>query len=220
MFFDMKDEQSADGPPGELLYTAISSGGTVYKFYRFRSEDGVVDYYDEDGNNSKKFLLRKPVRGNDVRLTSGFGVRFHPLLNTRKMHTGVDWACAVGTPIIAAGNGTIEEVGHKGYYGNYIRIRHGNGYQTAYGHMSRFADVHPGMKVRQGQVIGYVGSTGLSTGPHVHFEVLVNNRFVDPMSIQVPRERKLEGKDLAEFQKERARIEELMHRAPVMTANK
>jgi murein DD-endopeptidase MepM/ murein hydrolase activator NlpD len=220
MFFDMKDEQSADGPPGELLYTAINSGGTVYKFYRFRSEDGVVDYYDDDGNNSKKFLLRKPVRGNDVRLTSGFGVRFHPLLNTRKMHTGVDWACAVGTPIIAAGNGTIEEVGHKGYYGNYIRIRHGNGYQTAYGHMSRFADVHPGMKVRQGQVIGYVGSTGLSTGPHVHFEVLVNNRFVDPMSIQVPRERKLEGKDLAEFQKERARIEELMHRAPVMTANK
>ncbi|WP_290979604.1 peptidoglycan DD-metalloendopeptidase family protein [Hyphomicrobium sp.] len=220
MFFDMKDDQSTDGPPGELLYTAISSGGAVYKFYRFRSADGVVDYYDEDGNNSKKFLVRKPVRGDDVRLTSGFGVRFHPLLNTRKMHTGVDWACASGTPIIAAGNGTIEEVGHKGYYGNYIRIRHANGYQTAYGHMSRFAKVQAGMKVRQGQIIGYVGSTGLSSGPHVHFEVLVNNRFVDPMSIQVPRERKLDGKDLAEFQKERARIEELMRRAPVMTANK
>jgi murein DD-endopeptidase MepM/ murein hydrolase activator NlpD len=220
MFFDMKDDQSADGPPGELLYSAINSGGNIYKFYRFRSADGVVDFYDAQGNNSKKFLLRKPVRGTDVRLTSGFGVRFHPLLNTRKMHTGVDWACAIGTPIIAAGNGTIEEVGRKGYYGNYIRIRHGNGYQTAYGHMSRFANVHPGMKVRQGQVIGYVGSTGLSTGPHVHFEVLVNNRFVDPMSIQVPRERKLEGADLAEFQKERNRIDELMHRAPVMTANK
>jgi murein DD-endopeptidase MepM/ murein hydrolase activator NlpD len=220
MFFDMKDEQSTDGPPGELLYTAISSGGALYKFYRFRSEDGVVDFYDDAGNNSKKFLLRKPVRGSDVRITSGFGVRFHPLLNTRKMHTGVDWACATGTPIIAAGNGTIEEVGRKGYYGNYVRIRHANGYQTAYGHMSRFAHIRPGMKVRQGQVIGYVGSTGLSTGPHVHFEVLVNNRFVDPMSIQVPRERKLEGKDLVEFQKERARIDELMHRAPVMTANK
>ncbi len=220
MFFDMKDDQSTDGPPGQLLYTAISSGGAVYKFYRFRSADGVVDYYDEDGNNSKKFLIRKPVRGDDVRLTSGFGVRFHPLLNTRKMHTGVDWACAQGTPIIAAGNGTIEEVGHKGYYGNYIRIRHANGYQTAYGHMSRFGNVQVGMKVRQGQVIGFVGSTGLSSGPHVHFEVLVNNRFVDPMSIQVPRERKLDGKDLAEFQKERSRIEELMRRAPVMTANK
>jgi murein DD-endopeptidase MepM/ murein hydrolase activator NlpD len=220
MFFDMKDDQSTDGPPGELLYTAISSGGTLYKFYRFRSADGVVDFYDADGNNSKKFLMRKPVRGDDVRLTSGFGVRFHPLLNSRKMHTGVDWACPTGTPIVAAGNGTIEEVGRKGYYGNYVRIRHANGYQTAYGHMSRFANVHPGMKVRQGQVIGYVGSTGLSSGPHVHFEVLVNSRFVDPMSIQVPRERKLEGKDLAEFEKERANIEELMHRAPVMTANK
>lgn len=220
MFFDMKDDQSPDGPPGELLYTALSSGGVVYKFYRFRSSDGVVDYYDEDGNDSKKFLVRKPVRGEDVRLTSGFGVRFHPLLNTRKMHTGVDWACAIGTPIIAAGNGTIEEEGHKGYYGNYIRIRHANGYQTAYGHMSRFGIFHVGDKVRQGQIIGYVGSTGLSSGPHVHFEVLVNNRFVDPMSIQVPRERKLEGKDLAEFQKERGRVEELMRRAPVMTANK
>ena len=128
-----------DGPPGELLYTAMNSGGTVSKFYRFRTPDGVIDYYDDDGNNSKKFLIRKPVRGDNVRLTSGFGVRFHPLLNTRKMHTGVDWACPHGTPIIAAGNGTIEEVGHKGYYGNYIRIRHANGYQTAYGHMSRFA---------------------------------------------------------------------------------
>jgi murein DD-endopeptidase MepM/ murein hydrolase activator NlpD len=219
-FFDMKDEQSTDGPPGELLYTAISSGGAVFKFYRFRTPDGVVDYYDDDGNNSKKFLIRKPVRGEDVRLTSGFGVRFHPLLNTRKMHTGVDWACATGTPIIAAGNGTIEEIGHKGYYGNYVRIRHANGYQTAYGHMSRFGKFQVGDKVRQGDVIGFVGSTGLSSGPHVHFEVLVNNRFVDPMSIQVPRERKLDGKDLAEFQKERARIEELMRRAPVMTANK
>ncbi len=221
LFFDMKDEQSTDGPPGELLYTAVNSGGAVYRFFRFRTPDGVVDYYDDEGNNSKKFLMRKPVRGDDVRLTSGYGVRYHPLLNTRKMHTGVDWACSPGTPVLASGNGTIEEVGHKGYYGNYIRIRHANGYHTAYGHMTRFASgVETGVKVRQGQVIGYVGSTGLSSGPHLHFEVLVNSRFVDPMSIQVPRERKLEGKDLGEFQKEHARIEELMRRAPVMTANK
>jgi murein DD-endopeptidase MepM/ murein hydrolase activator NlpD len=137
------------------------------------------------------------------------------------MHTGVDWACAQSTPVLASGNGVIEEARHKGYYGNYIRIRHANGYHTAYGHMLRYADgVQEGIKVRQGQIIGYVGSTGLSSGPHLHFEVLVNSRFVDPMSIQVPRERKLEGKDLAEYQKERARIEELMRRAPVMTANK
>jgi murein DD-endopeptidase MepM/ murein hydrolase activator NlpD len=221
LFFDMKDEQSTDGPPGEMLYTAINSGGSVYRFYRFRTPDGVVDYYDEAGNNSKKFLMRKPVRGEDVRLTSGYGVRYHPLLNVRKMHTGVDWATAPGTPILASGNGVVEEAGHKGYNGNYIRIRHANGYQTAYSHLSRFASgLEPGLKVRQGQVIGFVGSTGLSSGPHLHFEVLVNSRFVDPMSIQVPRERKLEGKDLGEFQKERARIEELMRRAPVMTANK
>lgn len=220
-FFDMKNDQSTDGPPGELLYTALNSGGSIYRFYRFRSADGVVDYYDESGNNSKKFLMRKPVRGDNVRLTSGYGVRFHPLLNVRKMHTGVDWATSTGTPILASGTGIIEYAAHKGYNGNYIRIRHANGYQTAYSHMSRFAKgITQGVKVRQGQIIGYVGSTGLSSGPHLHFEVLVNNRFVDPMSIQVPRERKLEGKELDQFQKERARIEELMHRSPVMTANR
>jgi murein DD-endopeptidase MepM/ murein hydrolase activator NlpD len=221
LFFDMKDEQSTDGPPGELLYSAINSGGAVYRFYRFRTFDGQVDYYDEQGNNSKRFLLRKPVRGDDVRLTSGFGVRYHPLLNVRKMHTGVDWAADPGTPILASGTGIIEEARHKGYNGNYVRIRHANGYHTAYSHMTRIGSgITPGVKVRQGQVIGFVGSTGLSSGPHLHFEVLVNSRFVDPMSIQVPRERKLEGKELAEFQRERARIDELMRRAPVMTANK
>ncbi len=221
LFFDMKDEQSTDGPPGELLYTAINSGGAVARFYRFRTPDGHIDYYDDNGNNSKKFLMRKPVRGENVRLTSGFGVRYHPLLNTRKMHTGVDWATSPGTPVLASGNGTIEESGHKGYYGNYIRIRHANGYHTAYGHMMRLAaGVKEGVKVRQGQIIGYVGSTGLSSGPHLHFEVLVNSRFVNPMSIQVPRERKLEGKDLADYQKERARIDDLMKRSPVMTASK
>lgn len=221
LFFDMKDEQSTEGPPGEMLYSAINSGGAIYRFYRFRTLDGQIDYYDEHGNNSKKFLMRKPVRGDDVRLTSGFGVRYHPLLNVRKMHTGVDWACSPGTPILASGTGVIEEAGHKGYNGNYVRIRHANGYHTAYSHMSRIGSgIAPGVKVRQGQVIGFVGSTGLSSGPHLHFEVLVNSRFVDPMSIQVPRERKLDGKELADFQRERARIDELMRRAPVMTANK
>jgi murein DD-endopeptidase MepM/ murein hydrolase activator NlpD len=165
--------------------------------------------------------MRRPVRADDVRLTSGFGPRFHPLLNEKRMHTGVDWASAPGTPVLAAGNGTIEEVGRKGHYGNYIRIRHANGYHTAYGHLSRFAEgAAVGVKVRQGQVIAFVGSTGLSSGPHLHFEVLVNKQFVDPLSIQVPRERKLDGKTLTEFQKERARIDELMRRAPVMTASK
>ena len=219
-FFDLKQENGTDGPPGELLYTAITTGGETSSYYRFRSADGVVDYYDKEGNNSRKFLMRKPIRG-DLRLTSGFGVRYHPLLGIRKMHTGVDWAAPIGTPILAAGSGTIEEARHKSYNGNYVRIRHANGYQTAYSHMSRIAPgMKEGTKIRQGQIIGYVGSTGLSSGPHLHYEVLINTRFVDPLSIQVPRERKLSGKDLAEFQRERARIEELMRRAPVMTASR
>jgi murein DD-endopeptidase MepM/ murein hydrolase activator NlpD len=220
-FFDLKDEIGTEGPPGELLFTSISAGGERTHYYRFRTPDGVVDYYDPKGNNSKKFLMRRPVRGSNVRLTSGFGVRFHPLLNERRRHNGVDWAAKSGTPILAAGNGTIEEAGRKGQYGNYIRIRHANGYKSAYGHMRRLAKgAAKGVKVRQGQVIGYVGSTGLSSGPHLHFEVLVNKQFVDPLSIQVPRERQLEGKDLAEFQRERARIDELMRRTPVMKASK
>ena len=219
-FFDMKDDAKADTPPGELLYTSITSGGENYRFYRFRTPDGLVDYYDERGNNSKQFLMRQPVRG-DVRLASGFGMRFHPLLNERRMHTGVDWATSPGTPILAAGTGVVEEAGRKGQYGNYVRIRHPNGYHTAYGHMLRFRKgIVAGAKVRQGEIIGYVGSTGLSSGPHLHYEVLINSRFVDPLTIQVPRERELTGRQLAEFQKERQRIDDLRHLAPVMTASK
>jgi murein DD-endopeptidase MepM/ murein hydrolase activator NlpD len=218
-FFDVKEEdKGADGSLGELLATSITAAGENRKFYRFRTPDGVIDYYDGEGNTSRKFLMRRPVRGEDVRITSGFGVRRHPILQIPKMHTGVDWACAAGTPIMAAGSGVIEQAGRKGEYGNYIRIRHANGYKTTYGHMSRLAQgVTEGVKVRQGQIIGYVGTTGLSSGPHVHFEVLVNNSFVDPMSIQVPRERQLEGKQRADFQKERARIDNLMRRNPVFT---
>ena len=221
LFFDVKDEIGTDGAPGDLLYSAMTTGGDTQRYYRFRMPDGLLDYYDGQGNTSRKFLLRKAVRSEDARITSGFGVRFHPLLNERRMHTGVDWATTSGTPVMAAGNGTIEEAGRKGQYGNYIRIRHGNGYQTAYGHMARFADgVADGVKVRQGQTIGFVGSTGLSSGPHLHFEVLVNNQFVDPMSIQVPREKQLTDKDLNEFQKERARVEDLKARSPVTTTSK
>jgi murein DD-endopeptidase MepM/ murein hydrolase activator NlpD len=216
LFFDVREEGRGEEQLGELLYSAIMSAGESQRFFRFRSSDGVIDFYDADGNNSRKFLIRQPIRGDEARLTSGFGVRYHPLLNTRKLHTGVDWAAPIGTPILAAGTGVIEEAGLKGQYGNYIRIRHANGYQTAYAHMSRFAPgAVAGAKVRQNQVIGYSGNSGFSTGPHLHYEVLVNNQFVDPLAIQVPRERRLTGRQLAEFQKERGRIEELLRRHPV-----
>ncbi len=210
MFFDGGNDEEV----GELLYTSMTIDGQDRKFYRFRTPDDVVDYYDEQGNSAKKFLMRNPVKGG--RYTSGFGDRRHPLLKYQRMHTGVDWAAPSGTPILAAGDGTVEKVGREGGYGNYVRIRHANGFATAYGHMSRFgAGMTPGVTVKQGQIIGYVGSTGMSTGPHCHFEVLVNAKFVNPMTIQVPRGLQLTGRQLAEFKRERGRIEALMQMDPV-----
>ncbi len=216
LFYDILQDENGAERPGELLYASFNVGGDTHGYYRFRTPDGVVDYYDDKGSNSKKFLMRTPIRA--ARLTSGFGWRRHPLLKTLRLHSGVDWAAPVGTPIMASGNGTIEVAGREGGYGNYVRIRHANGYKTAYGHMLRFAEgVAKGVKVRQGQVIGYLGNSGMSTGPHVHYEVLINNRFTNPLSIKIPRSRQLQGRLLSEFRKERARIDDLMHRAPVKT---
>ena len=147
-------------------------------------------------------------------MRSGFGARNHPLLGYYKMHTGVDWAAPLGTAIYASGNGTIEKVGWESGYGKYVRIKHANGYETAYGHMTAFSrSTQPGARVRQGQVIGYVGSTGLSTGPHVHYEILVNGRFVDPLRVKLPRGRVLEGPLLAGFDKERERVDSIITRS-------
>ena len=162
--------------------------------------------YDETGKSAKKFLVRKPV--NNAIMRSGFGGRRHPILGYVKMHTGVDWATPYGTPIFASGNGVVEKVGWEGGYGKYVRLKHNNGYETAYGHMSAFAKgMEPGKRVRQGQVIGFVGSTGMSTGAHVHYEILVNGRFVDPMRIKLPRGRSLDGPLMASFEKERDRLD-------------
>ena len=209
VFFD-GDEDDV----GELLYTSMTVAGETRKFFRFRTPDDAVDYYDDQGNSAKKFLMRNPVKGG--RYTSGFGDRKHPLLRRWRMHTGVDWAAPSGTPILAAGDGILEMAERHGGYGNYIRIRHANGFSTAYGHMTRFAPgSKPGAHVKQGQIIGFVGSTGASTGPHCHFEVLINNKFVNPMTIAVPRGLQLEGRELAAFQRERRRIEALMTLDPV-----
>jgi len=227
LFFDMKGEdQGIDGEIGDLLATFITAGGKTHKFYRFRTPDGAVDFYDADGSTARKFLNRRPVRGEDVRLTSKFGMRKHPILPIKRMHNGVDWACAAGTPILAAGNGIVEFVGLKGENGNFVRIRHANGFKTGYAHMQSFAaGLTAGMRVRQGQIIGYVGSTGMSTAPHLHFEVWVKNRHddayaaVDPTSIPVPNDRALTGKDLTDFKRERVRIDDLMRRPPVRSAH-
>jgi murein DD-endopeptidase MepM/ murein hydrolase activator NlpD len=214
VFFDVPNGSDDRDALGEVLYTAMTVDAQTRSFYRFRTQDGLVDYYDGQGNSAKKFLMRNPVKGG--RYTSGFGPRVHPLLGTVRMHTGVDWAAPLGTPILAGGDGTVETVGREGGYGNYIRIRHANGFTTAYGHLSRYADgLEPGVSVKQGQVIGYVGSSGFSTGPHCHYEILVNSKFVNPMTIQVPRGLQLTGHQLTEFQKERRRIDELRQMDPV-----
>lgn len=216
LFFDVKHGDDGAETPGELLYVAMTAANEPLKYYRFRTPDGAVDFYNSKGSNSRKFLMRSPIKAG--RFTSGFGYRRHPLLGIKKMHTGVDWAAPVGTPIMAAGNGTIEIADRHGGNGNYIRIRHGNGYKTAYSHMSRFAaGIKKGMKIRQGELIGYVGTTGFSTGPHLHYEVLINSRFTNPLKLHVPRSRQLNGRMYAEFRKEMQRIDDLMHRAPVKT---
>lgn len=204
-------EDEADPKAGqEILYASINIGGQPKRYYRYRSpDDGTVDYYDEAGKSAKKFLMRKPMDGGVFR--SGFGGRRHPVLGYYRMHTGVDWAAPMGTPIFASGNGTVTEAGWKGGYGRYVRIQHANGYETGYGHMSGFGKgVEKGTKVRQGQIIGYVGSTGVSTGPHCHYEVLINAAFVDPMRVKLPRGKELGGPMLAEFGHERERVDSLM----------
>jgi murein DD-endopeptidase MepM/ murein hydrolase activator NlpD len=201
------------------LFATLTVGGETKKFYRFQSpDDGLVDYYDEAGKSAKKFLVRKPVAEGIMR--SSFGIRRHPILGYTKMHTGVDWAAPTGTPIYAAGNGTIEKAGWESGYGKFVLIRHNNGYETAYGHMSAFArGIDEGTRVRQGQVIGFVGSTGLSTGSHVHYEIRVNGRFVDPMRIKLPRGRELQGLILNAFETERERLDGIMARKPARVAS-
>ncbi len=207
------DDENGEGH-NEVRFVSLTVGGETKKYYHYQTaDDGVYDYYDETGKSAKKFLVRKPVPVGIMR--SGFGERSHPLLHYMKMHTGVDWAAPFGTPIFAAGNGSIEEIGLKGGYGKYIRIRHANGYETAYGHMTAFArGLNVGSRVRQGQIIGFVGSTGLSTGSHVHFEILINDRFVNPMTVKLPRGRVLDGPTLALFEKSREQLDALITHVP------
>jgi murein DD-endopeptidase MepM/ murein hydrolase activator NlpD len=209
VFFSQPDGDDLMSEDSELLYVAATFGGNTRNFYRFKTSDGSVDYFDQDGRSAKQFLLRNPLPNG--RFTSGFGGRNHPILGRSAMHTGVDWAAPRGTPIIASGNGTVEKAGWAGGYGRQTIVRHANGYETSYNHQSALAKgIKPGAKVRQGQIIGYVGSTGLSTGNHLHYELIVNGRKVDPMRVRLPVGRILKGDDLAIFEKERKRIDDLL----------
>ncbi|WP_375647441.1 M23 family metallopeptidase [Bartonella sp. AA56HLJMS] len=207
---NLKAKEVSKNADPEIRYISATFGNTTYKYYRYQLKDGSVDYYDSEGKSSKPFLLRKPTP-NGI-FGSPFGPRKHPILGYVRMHTGVDWIAPKGSPIIAVGDGIVTRVGVTGGYGNHTEIQHANGYVSSYSHQSRYApDIKPGVKVRQGQIIGYVGSTGMATGPHCHFEIIVNGVKVDPMRIRIPDSKALTNQDLQTFLQEKNNIDALIN---------
>ena len=203
------DDEGQTVRTGSLLFVSLESRRGARAFYSFLAPgDSRDDWYDADGKSARRFLMRTPING--ARLSSGYGMRRHPILGYSRMHRGTDFAAPTGTPILAAGDGTIMRSGPFGSYGNHVRIRHGDGYETSYSHLSRFASgMRAGARVRQGQVIGYVGTTGRSTGPHLHYEVMRRGQQVNPMTLRVANGRNLEGRTLELFHIERRRIDTL-----------
>jgi murein DD-endopeptidase MepM/ murein hydrolase activator NlpD len=200
--------ENADGAfakAGKMLYAALTLGGKKIPMYYFE-RDGEGEFFTALGETVRKSLLRTPIDG--ARITSGFGMRMHPLLGYSKMHKGIDFGAPTGTPIFAAGSGVVVEVGQKNGYGNYVRIKHNATYSTAYAHCSRFAaGLRKGDRVKQGEVIAYVGQTGRATGPHLHYEILVNNQQVNPSKVQIADSNKLTGKELAAFKAQVGKID-------------
>lgn len=202
-----------------LLHAAMTLSGKTTSLWRHETRDGRIGYFNSKGESVRKALLRTPING--ARLTSGFGTRVHPVLGYSRMHKGVDFAAPRGTPIYAAGDGIVESAGFKGSYGNYVRLRHNNEYSTAYAHMSAVGKgVAAGKRVRQGDIIGYVGSTGRSTGPHLHYEIMRRGKQISPVGVKFPNGNILAGADLRRFQSERANIEKTYASLPVGTGRK
>ena len=207
IFFEIyTDSQNNYIKSGNINFSEIILDDESYELYRFQSEgDEFVEYFNSDGKSATKALMKTPING--ARLSSGFGMRKHPILGYNKKHQGVDFAAPTGTPIMAAGTGHIEFVGNNGGAGKYIRIKHLNGYKTSYSHLSKYASgIQKNVKVRQGQVIGYVGNTGLSTGPHLHYEVIFNGKRINPMKMKLPSGKQLKDKNLEIFLAEKERL--------------
>jgi len=185
----------------DINYALISIEGKKLEYFKFLTDDDYIDYFNREGKNVKKSILKTPLDG--ARLSSNFGMRKHPISGYNKMHKGVDFAAPIGTPIYAGGNGVIEYVGNNGGYGKYIRIRHNNEYKTAYAHLSGYKKgIAKGKRVNQGDVIGYVGNTGVSTGPHLHYEIIFQNKHINPLKLKLPSGKVLKGNELKRFQKE------------------
>ena len=206
--FELKYEVSKDSfgdvvKNGNLLYASFSTKNRKYKLYRYQNV-----FYNEKGETKKTGLDKKPLAARNARISSLFGYRRHPILKTQKFHSGVDYAAPRGTAIYASGNGRVEMARYVNGYGNYVKIRHNSEYETAYGHMQRFASgIRPGVNVRKGQIIGYVGNTGRSTGPHLHFEILRHGQRINPLKAAVATGNDLGGRQLADFKRMIAQID-------------
>jgi len=191
-------ENKPDYSFGDIEYAKIKIKNNTLEYFKFLTDDGFIDYFNREGKNVKKSILKTPLDG--ARLSSNFGMRKHPISGYNKMHKGIDFAAPIGTPVYAGGNGVVEIAGVNGAYGKYIRIRHNNEYKTAYAHLNGFKKgITKGVRVNQGDVIGYVGSTGSSTGPHLHYEIIYQNKQINPLTLKLPSGKILKGKELERF---------------------
>ena len=185
---------------GDINYARITIKNNTLEYFKFTTDDGFIDYFNREGKNVKKSILKTPLDG--AKVSSNFGMRKHPILGFNKMHKGIDFAAPKGTPVYAGGNGVIEKAGNNGGYGKYIRIRHTNDYKTAYAHLSGFRKgISKGVRVNQGDIIGYVGSTGRSTGPHLHYEIIYQGKQINPLTLKLPSGKILQGDELKRFQR-------------------
>mgnify|MGYP006073928837 FL=1 len=203
-----EDDEGENFKNGNILFAYLKNSGREIKLYRYKDSKNNIGYFTPDGKSIEKALMKTPING--ARLSSGFGFRKHPILGYNKLHQGTDFAARRGTPVMASGSGTIERASWFGAYGKYVRIRHNSTYKTAYAHLSKFGrNIKAGKKVRQGQIIGYVGSTGRSTGPHLHYEVLVNNKRINSQRLKLPSGKKLSKNEMENFNLEKQRINQL-----------
>ncbi len=193
---------------GEIIFANLKLQNSDLQLYKYEYEKNKIDYFDENGKSIKKTLMKTPING--ARLSSSFGKRKHPILGYTKMHTGTDFAAPKGTPIMASGDGKVTKAGWCGGGGNCVKIKHNSKYQTVYAHMSKFAKgIKKGARVKQGQTIGYVGSTGLSTGPHLHYEVIENGRKINSQKLKLPSGKILKGEDRKKFEVSKIKIDVL-----------
>ena len=209
LYEEYKNDENKIVDFGNILYANLILQGKAIELYHFNSEvDKINDHFDINGQSIKKTLMKTPING--ARLSSSFGMRKHPILGYNKMHQGTDFAAPMGTPIMASGSGTVTKVGWCGGGGNCVKIKHNSTYSTVYAHMSKFArGIKKGSRVNQGQVIGYVGSTGMSTGPHLHYEVIKNGKKINSQTLKLPSGKKLKGKIREDFELVRIKMDVL-----------